>query len=116
MVERMTGSSVAMRQVAKSQPDSRLASVTASRPRKVLARAGVPGFLAGFLAGAFFDWGAEFFCGLSATWPPRRVLKCSIHASPVWHRGARSPVAQGCASVRVTRPARGPAGRTPRVR
>jgi hypothetical protein len=52
MVERMTGSSEAIRQVAKSQPPSRRAPVIVSWPRSFLVGAF---FLAGaFLAGAFF--------------------------------------------------------------
>jgi len=90
MVERITGSSVAIRQVAKSQPPSRRASLMVSSPRRVFAAflagalaagafaAGAGAFLTGALTGAFtvaffaaaFLAGA-FFCGLSATGPPQ---------------------------------------------
>ena len=93
MVERMTGSSVAIRHVAKSHPDSRLASTLACLPRKglgcfgaflavvVLLAADVfagalflaagflaAGFLAvaGFFAAGFFAGAAFFGAGLRA--------------------------------------------------
>ena len=60
IVDRITGSSVAIRHVAKSQPDNRLASVIASRPRNGSGR------FAAFLTGVFFAAG---FAGAAAFLP-----------------------------------------------
>jgi hypothetical protein len=69
MVERMTGSSVAIRHVAKSHPDNRLASTLACLPRNGLGCFGaflavVAFSAAGFLTGDFFAgdfFAADFF-------------------------------------------------------
>ncbi len=81
IVERITGSSVAIRHVAKSQPDSRLASTEACRPRRgagclraffaevftgaSLTEAFLAAFFADVFAGAFFagTFFADVFAG-----------------------------------------------------
>jgi hypothetical protein len=85
MVDRITGSSVAMRHVAKSQPDRRLASTVACRPRKgagcLRALRVLPGAACVRVpfAGAFFrrllGW-ALLGCGLLRGWPSSRGPSC----------------------------------------